>query len=211
MHEYFKHGEPLRAYRARLDAALFFQLGLQMGQRGSERARLRWTDVIWHCGALKIDQTKTGDEGLVFLPDDLLTLLRARKSAQVPASEWVFPSDIKRGQAVDVRALVEVVRRAARDLNIPWGLKTPGGIVSHTTRHTFTTALLDAGYDIGTVQAQTGHSDRTMLLRYSHATVKSRRAATAAVAQFVPPEVSTLATNNDSHGSHKRHTTRRRT
>ena len=46
--------------------------------------------------------------------------------------------------------------------------------------------MLEARYDLLTVQAQTRYSDKTMLMRYGHASARSRRAAVTALDQFAP-------------------------
>jgi integrase len=175
--------EPARSYRARLDAADSFQIALQTAGRCGEVISLRWTDVLWHKNALRVEATKTNEEGVIFLPESLVEMLRRRRAAQSPPSEWVFPSDLRPDEHVS-RGFVSIVRQAALDLGIPWGYGTPGGVVFHTTRHTATTAMLDAGYDLPTVQAQTRHSDKTMLMRYGHASARSRRGAATALDQF---------------------------
>ena len=82
------------------------------------------------------------------------------------------------------RPPTKIIRDAAKKLGIPWGYGSRGGIVLYTTRHTAATAMLDAGNDLATVQAQTRHSTRQMLMRYGHATARSRRAAASALDSF---------------------------
>lgn len=207
-HERFKSGEPSRAYRSRLDAADYFQLALQSTKRGGELRSLRWADVLWHRAALRVDSTKVAEEGIVYLPASVMEMLERRRATQVPQAKWVFPSDIYPDRHVE-RGYTEIVRRAAIALGITWGYDKPGGVVFHTTRHTATTAMLEAGHDLATVQAQTGHSDKTMLKRYAHATTRSRRAAVTALDQFAPPppdetrpqEVSGFSSTPGSHMS----------
>jgi integrase len=164
----------MREYRARLDAADFFQLVLQSAMRPDEAIRRAFTDVLWHSSRLIIDATKTDEEGTIDLPESCREMLTRRRE-QNPGSRWIFPSDIKPGKHL-VRAPTELIRRAAKELKIPWGYED-NGIVLYTTRHTAATLMLDAGHDLPTVQAQTRHSTKTMLMRYGHASARSRRAA----------------------------------
>ncbi|MGB7925547.1 MAG: tyrosine-type recombinase/integrase [Pyrinomonadaceae bacterium] len=175
--------EPERAYRARLDAADFLQLSLQTAMRPDETVRRSWTDVLWHSSRLLVDSTKTDEEGTIDLPASCLEMLRRRHAEQHRKSPWLFPSDVVPGQHI-ARAPTALIRRAAEKLGIPWGYETRGGIVLYTTRHTAATAMLQAGHDLATVQAQTRHSTKTMLMRYAHASARSRRAAASALDAF---------------------------
>lgn len=182
-HPTFKNGESRRSYRARLDAADYLQMALQSGLRGCELRARSWADVVWHRSALRVDNTKAGDEGTVYLPESLLEMLRRRRERQSPESPWIFPNDLDSARH-HRRGYGEVIRAACETLGIPWGYKASGGVVLHTTRHTAATAMLDEGWDVATVQSQMRWSDRTMLLNYGHATTRSRRGAATALDKF---------------------------
>lgn len=182
-HPKFRNGESRRSYRARLDAADYLQVALQAGLRGCEAKACAWADVLWHRAALRVDNTKAGDEGTIDIPETLLVMLRRRYDAQSPPSPWVFPSDLDSTRH-HRRGYYDVIRAACESLRIPWGYKEKGGVVFHTTRHTAATAMLDEGWDLATVQSQMRWSDRTMLLNYGHATARSRRGAATALDKF---------------------------
>lgn len=85
--------------------------------------------------------------------------------------QWVFPaakrsfyprSGIERHHHVDESGLQKAIRAAARKA----GLVKPVG--PHTLRHCFATHLLEAGYDIRTVQELLGHKDLNTTMIYTH-------------------------------------------
>lgn len=85
--------------------------------------------------------------------------------------QYVFPShrlsvDPRSGQVrrhhLDASGLRKAIKRAARQV----GIHKPIG--PHTLRHSFATHLLEAGYDIRTVQELLGHKDVRTTMIYTH-------------------------------------------
>ncbi len=107
--------------------------------------------------------------GAVYLPNAL-----ARKypnAEQEWGWQWVFPSSrlsvdprsgVVRRHHADPSGLQKAVRRAAKLAGIS------KRVTPHTFRHSFATHLLEAGYDIRTVQELLGHKDVKTTMIYTH-------------------------------------------
>ncbi len=85
--------------------------------------------------------------------------------------QWVFPAtnrhrDRETGQLRRHHLHPSAVQRAVKEASRDAGLVKRA--TCHTLRHSFATHLLEAGYDIRTIQELLGHSDVTTTMIYTH-------------------------------------------
>jgi integrase len=153
-----------------------FLLELGTGMRRGEILALKWSDLNFATGELRIERqvyiikaeviisapkTKASIR-TVILPLSLLKTLAAYK--KTVDSEWMFPSPTDNGRPRNpssVRKRLQLILERA-------GCKK---VRFHDLRHTFATMALENGMDIKTLSAMIGHvSAETTLNIYSHIT-----------------------------------------
>ena len=168
-----------------------FLLDLTTGMRRGELLALRWDDLDFATGTLRIDKqicpvggklivsepkTKAANRTIILPPAMLEVLAEYKKGI---FSDLMFPSRTKPEQPIDpgyVRKRLQVILDRA-------GCKR---VRFHDLRHTFATMSLENGMDVKTLSTIIGHvSSATTLNTYTHITDEMRRKAAVNIDQGI--------------------------
>ena len=160
-----------------------FLLELGTGMRRGEILALKWSDLDFATGELRIERqvyiikaeviisepkTKASIRTVILPPSLLKTLVAYKETVD---SEWMFPSPTDNGRPRNpssVRKRLQLILERA-------GCKK---VRFHDLRHTFATMALEHGMDVKTLSATIGHvSSATTLDIYSHITDTMQRQA----------------------------------
>lgn len=171
-------------YEKRRVVGQVFQMCLLTGSRVGEITALRWSQVDFDSKILQVVGRKNRFKAAktvryLELNQSIESILRERKTLDA-FGEFVF---CRTGNSVT--DYYSIMKSTAESLDIPYGRNTLGGLITHDARHTAVTRMLQAGVDLSTIGAITGHSDTQLILHYSHATRESRKAATSVLENFV--------------------------
>jgi integrase len=159
------------------------------GLRISEALALKWADIDWLNGTLRVergivqqivDDVKTDDSRRTLtIASDLVDVLKVWKQAtQFSASEdWMFASPVQLGRLpYSYTGVKQELQRAAEVAGI-------GHLRTHAFRHTYRTWLDSVGTSVGVQQRLMRHSDIRMTMNiYGDAATPDMREASGKVA-----------------------------
>jgi integrase len=179
MSEVMKPQNRRREYDARLRVAAIFRFAMLTGMRPKEIFNLKWDDIDYDGARIRVRATKTENKlnstRYVPLTEPAREVLEAERKHSA-ARNCIFT-----GGGNPNKNLYRLMRSAAESAGIRYGRDTEEGLVLYCARHTFTTRLLQSGLDLRTVGDITGHTDKELVLHYSHVTPESTARATAAI------------------------------
>jgi len=151
---------------ARRDRALLLLL-LRLGLRCEEVAHLKWQDIDWQAGSIRICSQKSRRERILPLPEDvgeaLVAYLRTFPSIPVwvfDSSRSTFPDEMRR---LHIKAISKYLFKRA-------------GVVggsAHSLRHTIATTMVNHGASFKDVSDLLGHRRLSTTLIYAKLDMKA--------------------------------------
>jgi integrase len=170
---------------ARRRVGLKLQFALLSGMRHGEMNKLKKEHIDWDGMRLKVLGTKTqyvaNPTRYVRVTKTMAAILREFIASG--ETDFVFTRS-----GHESPKFYEILRRACEDCSIPYGREVADGLTFHDARHTATTRMLQAGLDLATIQSVTGHSDKSMVLYYSHATPETSARASDVLEAYAGDE-----------------------
>ena len=151
---------------ARRDRALLLLL-LRLGLRCEEVAHLKWQDIDWQAGSIRICSQKSRRARILPLPEDVGNALVAylRTFSSVPL--WIFDSS---------RSTFPVEMRRLHIKAISKYLFKRAGVVggsAHSLRHTVATSMVNHGASFKDVSDLLGHRRLSTTLIYAKLDMKA--------------------------------------
>ena len=170
-----RESESYFAWKARHRVGQIFQVAFQTGMRHGEIMQLRWSDYDEKAKSLRVVRSKTDSISYLSpLPESVMNIFASRRAES--ENDFIFTKSGKTPPN-----FYRILKDACKAVGVQYGRYTTGGIILHDARHTFTTKLQQAGIDLATIQSFTGHSDKELVMRYSHARPESRKRAMQAI------------------------------
>lgn len=157
------------------------RLLLFTGCRRDEIAGLKWNEVDFEFGCLRLEKTKTGKS---VRPLGVPALALLKQQSKLPDSDFVFPSlggtHQRQGFYQGTKRVWDKVRNLAK----------LEGVVIHTFRHTMGSAAVSAGESIAITGAILGHVNSRSTDIYAHVAENPARKAADRVSTVISDALS---------------------
>lgn len=176
-------GENATFFDARLRVGHVFLFGLLTAARLGEIAALKWKHVKLSRNIIEIHGTKTqfSKDTVRAREIEITPTLRGILDARPRTSEYVF----FRGGNVPPK-YYKILKLACDTVGVPYGKATENGIVTHTTRATAITQMIESGLDMGTVMNITGSSSQFVLWYFQKTNQQRQKAGQVLEASIAP-------------------------
>lgn len=157
-------------------AAAAIRLLVLTGCRRNEILGLRWEDLDFEAGEMRLADSKTGAR-VVPLPPAAAEVLDGLSRA--PSNPWVFPGRKKGSRQRNIQDSWERIRKRA-------GLE---GVRLHDLRHSYASRALAMGESLSMIGELLGHRKVQTTARYAHLARDSVRESTARVAESIGADI----------------------
>ena len=149
------------------------------GCRRNEILGLRWDDVIFPTGELRLRDSKAGARNVPLTPPAAELLAELPRVAGNP---WVFPGRKRGTHQRNINDSWDRIRKRA-------GLN---GVRLHDLRHSFASRALALGESLSMIGKLLGHTQVQTTARYAHLARESVKASTAKVAESIGADILAL-------------------
>lgn len=137
------------------------------GLRVSEAVQLRYSDLDYERGLIRVVQGKGKKDRYTLLPRRVSELIEVYRARSERVGELLFPGQRNIRRPIDITSAQKVYYAAKRAA----GVTKEGGI--HALRHAFATHLLEARCELATIQRLMGHAGISTTMRYVHVVGRS--------------------------------------
>ena len=157
-------------------AAAAIRLLVLTGCRRNEILGLRWEDLDFEAGEMRLTDSKTGAR-VVPLPSAAAKVLEGL--SRVPGNPWVFPGRKKGDRQHNINdSWCRLRERAGLD-----------GVRLHDLRHSYASRALALGESLSMIGELLGHRKVRTTARYAHLARDSVRESTARVAESIGADI----------------------
>ena len=147
------------------------EAAIHLGTRpGKEILSIKWKDVDFKKGTVRVKRNKSGNIDHVPMNPDLEALFRRLRPKKADPDALVFLYEGK-----PIKSVIRSFKQACKKAGIPYGLNVKGGIVFHDLRHTCASHLIMRGANLKEVQEHLGHENIATTDRYLHLTEEAKK------------------------------------